>query len=248
MLLQVAAAGHVYSPDDRLRTAVLCDTVPIWPDTLLLHDRARSVRRQRGRSAAQGTRAAPPLRQPMFTTVLSVSVRALAWDSLRRAVVVSVGQDNARPARPRKSDRARRRGAEASEPTLCRVASMASPTGFQMTLQTQAVLRVLLDHPLQEHYGLEISKAAGLASGSLYPTMARLERAGWVSSDWEQVDTHAAGRPRRRYYKLTPDGAEMAEQSLAATLERLSPQHGLRDRLGSRGFGTVRQPGWGVGR
>jgi len=36
---------------------------------------------------------------------------------------------------------------------------MAPPAGFQMTLQTQAVLRVLLDHPLQEHYGLEISKA-----------------------------------------------------------------------------------------
>ena len=125
---------------------------------------------------------------------------------------------------------------------------MVSPNDFQMTLQTQAVLRVLLDHPLQEHYGLEISKAAGLASGSLYPTMAKLERTGWVSSDWEQVDPHEAGRPRRRYYKLTPDGAEMAEQALAATVERLSPQPGLRDRLGARGFGPARQPGWGVGR
>jgi DNA-binding PadR family transcriptional regulator len=141
-----------------------------------------------------------------------------------------------------------RRGAEAGESTLYRVASMVSPTGFQMTLQTQAVLRVLLDRPLQEHYGLDISKAAGLPSGSVYPTMARLERAGWVSSDWEQVDTHAVGRPRRRYYKLTPDGAEMAEQALAATLERLSPQPGRRDRLRSHGFGPVRQPGWGVGR
>ena len=123
---------------------------------------------------------------------------------------------------------------------------MVSSTGFQMTLQTQAVLRVLLDHPLQEHYGLEISKAAGLPSGSLYPTMARLEKAGLVSSDWEQVDPHAAGRPRRRYYKLTPDGAEMAEQALAATLERLSPQPGLRGRLRSPGLGPARQPGWGA--
>ena len=125
---------------------------------------------------------------------------------------------------------------------------MVSPIGFQMTLQTQAVLRVLLDHPLQEHYGLEISKAAGLPSGSLYPTMAKLERAGWVSSDWEQVDPHVVGRPRRRYYKLTPDGAEMAEQALADTLERLSPQPGRRGRRRSHGFGPARQPGWGVGR
>lgn len=125
---------------------------------------------------------------------------------------------------------------------------MVSPAGFEMTLQTQAVLRVLLDHPLQEHYGLEVSKAAGLASGSLYPILARLERAGWVSSDWEQVDAHEAGRPRRRYYKLTPDGAERAEQALAATLKRLSPQPGLRGRLRRDGFGPARQPGWGVGR
>jgi PadR family transcriptional regulator, regulatory protein PadR len=125
---------------------------------------------------------------------------------------------------------------------------MVSPIGFQMTLQTQAVLRVLLDHPLQEHYGLEISKAAGLPSGSLYPTMAKLEGAGWVSSDWEQVDPHTVGRPRRRYYKLTPDGAEMAERVLADTLERLSPQSRRRGRLRPDGFGPVRQPGWGVGR
>lgn len=120
-------------------------------------------------------------------------------------------------------------------------------SGFQMTLQTQAVLRVLLDHPLQEHYGLEISKAAGLPSGSLYPTMARLERAGWVSSDWEQVDPRAVGRPRRRYYKLTPDGAEMAQQALDATLERLSPQPGRKGRRGASGIGPAAQPGWSAG-
>jgi PadR family transcriptional regulator, regulatory protein PadR len=95
--------------------------------------------------------------------------------------------------------------------------------GRRMSLQTQQVLRVLLDDPLGEHYGLEIAKAAGLASGSLYPTLARLEREGWVSSDWEQVSQREAGRPRRRYYRLTADGAVWARQELAATLARLSP-------------------------
>jgi PadR family transcriptional regulator, regulatory protein PadR len=140
------------------------------------------------------------------------------------------------------------RGAEAGEPDLCSFSSMVEPIGFEMTLQTQAVLRVFLDHPLQEHYGLETSKAAGLPSGSLYPILAKLERAGLLSSDWEQVDPHAVGRPRRRYYKLTPNGAEIAEQALATTLERLSPQPGRGGRLRSHGFGPVRQPEWGVGR
>lgn len=70
--------------------------------------------------------------------------------------------------------------------------------GFGMTVQTQAVLGVLLDHPLQQQYGLEISKAAGLPSGSLNPILARLEQAGWVISDWEQVDEHEVGHPRHR--------------------------------------------------
>ncbi|MGP8000575.1 MAG: PadR family transcriptional regulator [Streptosporangiaceae bacterium] len=96
--------------------------------------------------------------------------------------------------------------------------------GFRMTLQTVSVLRVLLDDPLGEHYGLEIAKAAELPSGSLYPILARLERERWVTSDWEQIDERAAGRRRRRYYRLTPDGAVWAQQALRAAVERLTPK------------------------
>jgi PadR family transcriptional regulator PadR len=105
--------------------------------------------------------------------------------------------------------------------------------GPQMTVQTQAVLSVLLEDPLSEHYGLEIAQAAGLASGSLYPILTRLERNGWVTSDWEQVNQHQAGRPKRRYYRLTPDGAISAAQVLAETVKRLSPMRGglVRPRL-----------------
>jgi PadR family transcriptional regulator PadR len=94
----------------------------------------------------------------------------------------------------------------------------------QMTLQTQAVLRALLDEPEAEHYGLEIASKTGLATGSLYPILARLERAGWVLSAWEEVDQHQVGRPRRRYYSLTPDGIVAAETAIAETLRRLAPQ------------------------
>jgi PadR family transcriptional regulator len=115
-----------------------------------------------------------------------------------------------------------------------------------MTVQTLAVLRVFLDHPLQQHYGLEISKAAGLPSGSLYPMLANLERMGWVTSDWEQVDQHEAGRPRRRYYQLTPDGAARAEEALAATLEQLAPQRRIRGQVRPDRPGLIRRLGWGA--
>ncbi|WP_329353662.1 PadR family transcriptional regulator [Streptomyces sp. NBC_01261] len=56
----------------------------------------------------------------------------------------------------------------------------------------------------------------GLASGTLYPILARLEKAGWVQRHWEDdVTCEAEGRPRRRYYHLTPDGLVNARLTLA---------------------------------
>jgi PadR family transcriptional regulator, regulatory protein PadR len=84
----------------------------------------------------------------------------------------------------------------------------------RMTMQTLAVLKVLLDDPAGDHYGLEICRAAGLKSGSLYPILARLEQAGWLEGSWEDIDQAAAGRRRRRYYRLTSGGAELARTAL----------------------------------
>ena len=85
----------------------------------------------------------------------------------------------------------------------------------RMTLPTQLVLRALLEEPGAERYGLEVGEAAGLPSGTIHPILARLERLGWVESRWEDVDPREAGRPARRYYRLTTDGVERARDGLA---------------------------------
>jgi PadR family transcriptional regulator, regulatory protein PadR len=85
----------------------------------------------------------------------------------------------------------------------------------RMTIPTQLVLRALLVDPARELYGAEIGEAAGLPSGTVHPMLARLEGFGWVSSRWEDVDPSEAGRPARRYYRLTPSGAEQARDALA---------------------------------
>ncbi|GAA4954867.1 DNA-binding PadR family transcriptional regulator [Nonomuraea thailandensis] len=88
--------------------------------------------------------------------------------------------------------------------------------GLRMTMPTQAVLRALLGDPRQERYGLELCELADLPSGTLYPILARLERAGWVESRWEDPTAHVAeGRPRRRYYRVTADGAQQAREAIA---------------------------------
>jgi DNA-binding PadR family transcriptional regulator len=84
-----------------------------------------------------------------------------------------------------------------------------------MTMATQLVLRSLLADPADELYGSEIGEAAGLMSGTVHPILARLEAAGWVDSRWEDVDPRAAGRPARRYYRLTGEGAQQARVALA---------------------------------
>ena len=88
--------------------------------------------------------------------------------------------------------------------------------GPRMTIPTQLVLRTLLAEPAREMYGLQICEEAGLPSGTIHPILARLEREfGWLESRWEDVVPAEEGRPRRRYYKLTEDGAERSRIALA---------------------------------
>jgi PadR family transcriptional regulator PadR len=91
-----------------------------------------------------------------------------------------------------------------------------------MTLQTLAILRVLLAKPLEPRYGLDISKEAGLQRGTLYPALARLEKAGWLTSFQEDIDEAAEGRRKRRYYRLTGEGAHKARRVLEAETQRLA--------------------------
>ncbi len=90
------------------------------------------------------------------------------------------------------------------------------PSGPRMTIPTQLVLRALLAEPTREMYGLQICEQAGLPSGTIHPILARLENEhGWLTSRWEDIRPEDEGRPRRRYYRLTEDGAERARIALA---------------------------------
>ncbi|MDG4770944.1 helix-turn-helix transcriptional regulator [Solwaraspora sp. WMMD792] len=89
-----------------------------------------------------------------------------------------------------------------------------------MTLQVRLVLQALAEVPDQQRYGLEIVESTGLLPGTVYPILARLEQAGWLHSQWEAVDEHAAGRPRRRYYRLTADGVAAVQVARATAAQR----------------------------
>jgi DNA-binding PadR family transcriptional regulator len=85
----------------------------------------------------------------------------------------------------------------------------------RLSQQGLKVLRFLVETPREGRSGAEMSKATKVGSGTLYPLLARLETAGWLKSEWEVIDPSAAGRPRRRFYRLTAIGQNSALAALA---------------------------------
>ena len=72
---------------------------------------------------------------------------------------------------------------------------------------------------------MEVGEEAGLPSGTVHPILARLEGLRWVQSRWEDIDPKVAGRPARRYCRLTATGAQAARTALA---EAYQSKHRVR--------------------
>jgi len=89
------------------------------------------------------------------------------------------------------------------------------PDDIRLSQPTLKVLRLLLEKPREGRSGAEISKATRVGSGTLYPMLARLETAGWLTSEWEVIDPHEVGRPRRRFYRLSGVGFRNAHAALS---------------------------------
>jgi PadR family transcriptional regulator PadR len=86
---------------------------------------------------------------------------------------------------------------------------------MKLTGPLERVLRVFLADLTARQYGYDLMKAAKLPSGTLYPMLARLQDEGLVTSEWEPQPEDAGGRPPRKYYQLTGEGARIARIELA---------------------------------
>jgi PadR family transcriptional regulator len=87
------------------------------------------------------------------------------------------------------------------------------PSPVRLTHPTTLVL-VALARGVR--HGFDLLDETGLESGTVYPILRRLERAGLVRSRWEAVQhARAEGRPPRRYYELSGAGAEVLKEALA---------------------------------
>jgi hypothetical protein len=86
----------------------------------------------------------------------------------------------------------------------------------RMSLQTLRVLEAFLENPTEPLAGADVHQRCGIASGTLYPILLRLESAGWFVSQWESIEPSSVGRPRRRLYRMTSTGLRRASEVFAS--------------------------------
>jgi len=95
----------------------------------------------------------------------------------------------------------------------------------RMTQVTALVLRAVA---AGHRYGFDVMERCALPSGTVYPTLRRLDRAGLLASGWEDEDAaHAEGRPRRCTYHLTPAGRAALPEADAKLTELQRVLRGL---------------------
>jgi DNA-binding PadR family transcriptional regulator len=86
---------------------------------------------------------------------------------------------------------------------------------IRLTHATLKVLSSIMAARGAEMSGSQVAVETGLASGSLYPILLRLERGGLLKSRWEKINPSEEGRPRRRLYKMTAAGAALTRSALS---------------------------------
>jgi PadR family transcriptional regulator, regulatory protein PadR len=110
----------------------------------------------------------------------------------------------------------------------------------RLTTTVAGVLRAFLEDVDAPRYGVELMKITGLPSGTLYPTVARLERDGWLASELEKIDPTVEERPPRRYYTLNPAMTQRARNEVTDLADRLA-------LAGDGGRRPLRRPGFAGG-
>lgn len=78
---------------------------------------------------------------------------------------------------------------------------------LRLTGRTQQILGALVAHPARDHHGVGLRAETGLATGRIYPLLARLEALQWLDSGWEPAAEQIQGWPPAALRPAEPAGA-----------------------------------------
>jgi PadR family transcriptional regulator, regulatory protein PadR len=92
-------------------------------------------------------------------------------------------------------------------------------TRIRLTPVIMDVLDVLAASPPDDPaWGLRLCKAPGHGTGTVYPALNRLMKAGWIEGQWEEPQPE--DRPRRRFYVITSTGRALYADALGERKNR----------------------------
>ena len=99
---------------------------------------------------------------------------------------------------------------------------MSRPADLMQGTLDLLILKVLALEPLHGWaIGLRLAQISGdqlkVSQGSLYPSLHKLEQAGWIEAEWKPSENNR----RAKFYNLTPAGKKALEAE-TAEWERLS--------------------------
>jgi PadR family transcriptional regulator PadR len=90
---------------------------------------------------------------------------------------------------------------------------------IRLTAVVMDVLDVLTNSSLDDPpWGLRLCEQTGYGTGTIYPAVDRLLKAGWIEDRWE--DPPPADRPRRRFYFITSAGRAAYQEAVATRAAR----------------------------
>ena len=95
---------------------------------------------------------------------------------------------------------------------------MSAPK-IRLTAVIMDVLDVLTNSPADDPaWGLRLCEVTGYGTGTIYPALDRLMKAGWIEDRWEEPPPE--DRPRRRYYSITGIGRVAYQEAIASRATR----------------------------
>ena len=90
---------------------------------------------------------------------------------------------------------------------------------IRLTAVIMDVLDVLTNAPSDDPaWGLRLCEVTGYGTGTIYPALDRLMKAGWITDHWEYPPPQ--DRPRRRLYEVTSTGRENYMEAVRKHNER----------------------------
>jgi DNA-binding PadR family transcriptional regulator len=95
----------------------------------------------------------------------------------------------------------------------------------------------------RELHGWAIMKAVARSGPTVYGVLDRLEDAGWLGGRWENENPEPS-RPRRRLYRLTPQGVTSARELLLIRRGSQRIRKGHVPKLSFEPIATLRHVAW----